>query len=244
MVSEPVAPSLPHAWTPPDTPSPQAVAGSTGVGAPVRRAAPVQRSNPAAGPGPWGEVHRVSVVEPPPPPRTPSSAPDNPHLSRGGPLVGAPVPSSTTTPVDDAAVQRACAPATSIAAWRTPATPAQRLPGRGLEEQVAPPAQPPPIRTMSLQQMFEPVQETSPGPGPSAPAADASAPVQREPAPGGPAAATATSTTPSGPVAAGAAGSVNTDELATRLYEPLVARIKAELWLDRERAGVLTDPRY
>ncbi|MGI5218980.1 hypothetical protein [Nocardia sp. CA-290969] len=33
------------------------------------------------------------------------------------------------------------------------------------------------------------------------------------------------------------------DELARRLYEPIVTRIKTELWLDRERAGLLSDPR-
>jgi hypothetical protein len=32
------------------------------------------------------------------------------------------------------------------------------------------------------------------------------------------------------------------DELARVLYEPLSARIRAELWLDRERAGLLTEP--
>jgi hypothetical protein len=31
------------------------------------------------------------------------------------------------------------------------------------------------------------------------------------------------------------------DELARRLYEPLTARLRAELWLDRERAGVTGD---
>jgi hypothetical protein len=31
------------------------------------------------------------------------------------------------------------------------------------------------------------------------------------------------------------------DELARRLYEPLTARLRAELWLDRERAGVTSD---
>ena len=40
-----------------------------------------------------------------------------------------------------------------------------------------------------------------------------------------------------------AAGTKSTelDELARRLYEPLTARLRAELWLDRERAGVMTD---
>ncbi len=34
---------------------------------------------------------------------------------------------------------------------------------------------------------------------------------------------------------------VDLDEMARRLYEPLSARLKAELWLDRERAGVMSD---
>jgi hypothetical protein len=33
------------------------------------------------------------------------------------------------------------------------------------------------------------------------------------------------------------------DELARQLFDPLVARLKAELRLDRERAGLLTDMR-
>jgi hypothetical protein len=33
------------------------------------------------------------------------------------------------------------------------------------------------------------------------------------------------------------------DELARRLYEPLSARLRAELWLDRERAGLVTERR-
>jgi hypothetical protein len=43
--------------------------------------------------------------------------------------------------------------------------------------------------------------------------------------------------------APGAAAGPDVDELVRRLYEPLAARIKAELRLDRERAGVLTDLR-
>jgi hypothetical protein len=33
------------------------------------------------------------------------------------------------------------------------------------------------------------------------------------------------------------------DEMARRLFEPLCARLKAELWLDRERAGLISDAR-
>ncbi|MFN3004684.1 hypothetical protein [Mycolicibacterium wolinskyi] len=38
-----------------------------------------------------------------------------------------------------------------------------------------------------------------------------------------------------------AAAAPDVDELVNRLYDPLAARLRAELWLDRERAGVLMD---
>jgi hypothetical protein len=42
--------------------------------------------------------------------------------------------------------------------------------------------------------------------------------------------------------AAGAAAKeLNVDELVNNLYDTLAARLRAELWLDRERAGVLMD---
>ena len=44
------------------------------------------------------------------------------------------------------------------------------------------------------------------------------------------------------PAAAGA-GPTDVEELARRLFDPLAARLKAELWLDRERAGLVTDLR-
>lgn len=44
------------------------------------------------------------------------------------------------------------------------------------------------------------------------------------------------------PVSAAPAGG-DIDELVNRLYDPLAARLRAELWLDRERAGVLMDLR-
>jgi len=45
--------------------------------------------------------------------------------------------------------------------------------------------------------------------------------------------------------AAGAAGALPTDlnELARRLFDPMSERFKTELWLDRERAGMITDLR-
>ena len=49
----------------------------------------------------------------------------------------------------------------------------------------------------------------------------------------------ATAATPASgtPPASAATGTSNLDELARRLYEPLSARLRAELWLDRERSG-------
>jgi hypothetical protein len=33
----------------------------------------------------------------------------------------------------------------------------------------------------------------------------------------------------------------NAEELLRKLYDPLLRRLKADLWLDRERRGALTD---
>jgi hypothetical protein len=66
-----------------------------------------------------------------------------------------------------------------------------------------------------------------PAPAPAAPAPTAPAPAG---AAGGPAGAAA----PSG---------ADLDEMARRLYEPLSAKLRAELWQDRERSGLLTDLR-
>jgi hypothetical protein len=57
-------------------------------------------------------------------------------------------------------------------------------------------------------------------------------------APAGAAAATAAGAAP------GLTASPDLDELARRLFDPLTARLRAELRLDRERAGVTTDLRH
>ncbi len=66
------------------------------------------------------------------------------------------------------------------------------------------------------------------------------------PAPSAPPAASALAAA-SAPAAAGAAPApaapADVDELARRLFEPLSARIRAELRLDRERSGLMTDAR-
>lgn len=61
--------------------------------------------------------------------------------------------------------------------------------------------------------------------------------------------AVATAAGAAGGAVAGAAGAAanalptDLDELARRLFDPLSARLKSELWLDRERAGMVTDLR-
>lgn len=70
-------------------------------------------------------------------------------------------------------------------------------------------------------------------------------PVQREAAPTtaeAPAASPGAGATPAGGAAPGAGDKpAELDELAKKLYERIRTRLKAELRLDRERAGLLTD---
>ncbi len=73
--------------------------------------------------------------------------------------------------------------------------------------------------------------------------------VQREPAdaaptasePAGEPAASAPISSAAPPPAGAAPAPTDLDEMARRLYEPLSARLRAEFWLDRERAGVMSD---
>lgn len=68
----------------------------------------------------------------------------------------------------------------------------------------------------------------------SAPTTDASTQTSAAPGPG-------TSLISASPPVAAPGPPTDLDEMARRLYEPLVARLRAELWLDRERAGVFGD---
>jgi hypothetical protein len=58
-----------------------------------------------------------------------------------------------------------------------------------------------------------------------------------------PPAAAAPAAAPGAPATAGVAAA-QLDEMARQLFEPLSARLRAELWLDRERAGLVTDARH
>ena len=78
-----------------------------------------------------------------------------------------------------------------------------------------------------------PVQrEEEPGPVPEPPAGDAGPPAAAPAPAAGPAPAA-----PGGTGSKGKPTAAELDELAKRLYEPLSARLRTELWLDRERSG-------
>ena len=79
---------------------------------------------------------------------------------------------------------------------------------------------------------LQPADEPSPAPTPE-PTPAAAPPPEGSPAP----------TVAAAPPTAGAAAA-DLDEMARRLFEPLSARLRAELWLDRERAGLVTDIRH
>jgi hypothetical protein len=79
------------------------------------------------------------------------------------------------------------------------------------------------------------VQRETDGGAPSA-----AAPATQEPSTGGTAAPTTTATAQAG---GGVPATTNIQELVNQIYDPLAARLRAELWLDRERAGVLMDLR-
>jgi hypothetical protein len=57
-------------------------------------------------------------------------------------------------------------------------------------------------------------------------------------------AAPAAEGTPEGGGSGGPPSGAALDELVRRLYDPLSARLKDELRLDRERAGLITDLRH
>ncbi len=87
------------------------------------------------------------------------------------------------------------------------------------------------------QRMADNSVEFAPPTGSSGPAYDA--PVQRLADP------PMVQTASAGPAPAGGEGALPTDldELARRLFDPLSARLKTELWLDRERAGLISELR-
>ncbi|QNE21559.1 hypothetical protein F1D05_31100 [Kribbella qitaiheensis] len=104
------------------------------------------------------------------------------------------------------------------------------------------------VRSVSLQQMFSGYAASEQTDQAHTGQEHTAAPeqvVQRDEAPvEQPAVQTAPQAAAAAPAAqapAKAMGAAEVEELAKRLYEPLTAKLRAELWLDRERAGRVTD---
>ncbi|TDU87703.1 hypothetical protein EV138_1230 [Kribbella voronezhensis] len=98
------------------------------------------------------------------------------------------------------------------------------------------------VRSVSLQQMFSGAASTQEQPTEQFAVQRDDAPIAETPA-AQPVVQTAPAAQAQAQPQAPAKGvsAAEVEELAKRLYEPLTAKLKAELWLDRERAGRVTD---
>ncbi|WP_426561256.1 hypothetical protein ACPPVT_14050 [Angustibacter sp. McL0619] len=169
-----------------------------------------------------------------------SSSPPGPYASSGPPTALA---SSETSTLAMGSVQRSVRPPVPIR------PPASRQPASS----TPPPSAltlPEPLSSPTITFEEQPAT-TTPGPvslqgifdlaGPSEPEAAVQVPQADPPE--------VQRATPEAPVAAPAgpggapASHGDLEELARQLYEPLVAQLRAELWLDRERAGLITGMR-
>ena len=100
-------------------------------------------------------------------------------------------------------------------------------------------------RTVGLAEMFALAAEDTDGPAVQRSATGttpAATEVQLAPA-DAPATSSAAPAASGAGAPGGAPGANDIEEMARRLYEPLSARLRAEFWQDRERAGLLTDLR-
>ena len=106
-----------------------------------------------------------------------------------------------------------------------------------------PPAMAVSSRTVGLAEMFA-MAAAQPSDGGATIQRSADTEVQLAADPPAAAPAAAPSAAPAGPAGPAAPMSgAELEEMARRLYEPLSARLRAELWQDRERSGLLTDLR-
>jgi hypothetical protein len=98
-------------------------------------------------------------------------------------------------------------------------------------------------RTVGLAEMFALAAAQS-SDGDAAIQRSAETEVQPAGEPPGSASAAGSSAAPAAPAGPAAPLSgAELEEMARRLYEPLSARLRTELWQDRERSGLLTDLR-
>ena len=180
-------------------------------------------ANPALG----TTGHAVSHLDPIPQRRS-TSLPTSPAASPLATPVAGPVGYASALP--PIAIPSTTGPARSFAAMF--ATASGEQPAAEAEEH-------PGYTTIQLQTDAEPAA-TSPPPGEPTTVPATEPPVETA----APAPATAPAASPGGAPPTAGAAAAELDEMARRLFEPLSARLRAELWLDRERAGLVTDARH
>jgi hypothetical protein len=162
---------------------------------------------------------------PPPVQRVSFDPPTAPQVKPAAPLRSAPESPEDVAPVPELPVMRTEDPTPGREVVR--ALPLQRMFGDlttvGSSEPVQELRWQPPVQRedIATSPAASPAAEPAPAPEPPAPAPEVRA-----------------------VSAAAAPSATDLDEMAKRLYEPLTARLRAELWLDRERAGLVTDRRY
>ena len=220
-------------------------------------AAPMPAPSTASGSiGAWQTPSAAHVVQPSPPaPLAPvqrrsagEGMPESVAAVRPTPTPTAPARRPGTSDADRTAAPRAVRPAIdrSSAEQRTGLR-------TGARTQAGPSRTATSTRTVGLVEMFALASGGADNPG------EAGGSVVQRSVAGSPPAATEVQLAPSdapapssasapaggGAAAPGGAPASGTDieEMALRLYEPLTARLRAELWQDRERAGLLTDLR-
>jgi hypothetical protein len=225
---------------------PQPVAGLVGERGLELRSAPLPTPDPGPGsvpeagtphaPGPAGRTATAPPVVVPviraPLPAAPAAVQRSvrPEPVVPGPVESAAVPSWATPPVAvPVPVQRSVPPGSAPPVpWEVTHAPVQRVlppeppPGPAVPVAWAPATAPTPTPA-PVQRAAEP-EPPSPPESPPPPPAPPAPPGQQAPAP--------------------AAPGESTDELVRRLIGPLSRLLRAELRLDRERAGVRLDPRH
>ncbi|MEU8525924.1 hypothetical protein AB0C77_10075 [Streptomyces sp. NPDC048629] len=215
--TEPVV--VPVSWVPPPTPSPATAPAPPSATPPSPAPTPLQRTVTTDPPAPSVPPGFAAVLQPYDAPLRPGPPPGELRRPEAVQRLLDAVPSSSAPQPPQS---RPLAPALQ----RAPEHPAIEHPA------TEPPPQPA-VRTWPTIQ-----REPAPEPAPAAEPAPAPVPAPAPPAQAPPAAA------PPGTAPPPAAPKESTDELVRRLIGPLSRLLRAELRLDRERAGVRLDPRH
>lgn len=232
------------AWSPVPLAAPAAAPGGGGGGWSAPAGTRAFQSPPSG--APQAAIQRAAVsaeTSRPAAGRTPQAAVDSPPVN-SPPVDSSPAPSADPPPM----IQRRFdppAPSTPIAPPPSASTPTMAVSSRtvGLAEMFAMAAAQSSANEATIQRSVETNLQLMPDdPAASVPPPSA-APSTAIAAPVGPTDAASPTGTASPTGAAGPPSGAELEEMVRRLYEPLSARLRAELWQDRERSGLLTDLR-